>query len=104
MAETDYFARAVTERLPASLGNQRIGDVLNLSDYGPEVRDRLKSMTVRQLLPVNLGAAAVRAGNPRARVVLGGLASDVEFLRELFDEHGAEPHVDVVNLHSYYET
>lgn len=58
MAETDYFARAVTERLPASLGNQRIGDVLNLSDYGPEVRDRLKSMTVRQLLPVNLSRIA----------------------------------------------
>lgn len=50
------------------------------------------------------GAEGVRAGDPDAQVVLGGLAGDVDFLRELFDEHGAAGRVDVVNLHGYYET
>jgi hypothetical protein len=50
------------------------------------------------------GADGVRAGDPEARVVLGGLAGGVDFLRELFDEQGVAERVDVVNLHGYYET
>jgi hypothetical protein len=50
------------------------------------------------------GSEGVRAGDPDARVVLGGLAGGVDFLRALFDEHGAGERVDVVNLHGYYET
>lgn len=50
------------------------------------------------------GAEGVRAADPEARVVLGGLAGGVEFLRALFDEHGSGERVDVVNLHGYYET
>jgi hypothetical protein len=50
------------------------------------------------------GADGVRAGDPQARVVLGGLAGGVDFLRELFDEQGVAERVDVVNLHGYYET
>ena len=50
------------------------------------------------------GAEGVRAGDPQARVVLGGLAGGVDFLRELFEEPGVAGRVDVVNLHGYYET
>lgn len=50
------------------------------------------------------GADGVRAGDPDARVVLGGLAGGVGFLRALFDEQGVGERVDVVNLHGYYET
>jgi polysaccharide biosynthesis protein PslG len=50
------------------------------------------------------GSRGVRSGNPRARVVFGGLADDLVFLRTLFVEHGAAPLVDVVNLHRYAET
>lgn len=50
------------------------------------------------------GAMAVRAADPEAQVVLGGLAGGVEFLEELFDDWGAADSTDVVNLHSYYET
>jgi polysaccharide biosynthesis protein PslG len=50
------------------------------------------------------GSEAVRAGDPSARVVLGGLAWDVEKLRELLAIEGVEPAIDIVNLHSYLET
>ncbi len=50
------------------------------------------------------GAAAVRAADPGARVVFGGIAHDLGFLDAVLEEHGAAPHVDVVNLHNYYET
>lgn len=50
------------------------------------------------------GAEAVRAGNPDAAVVSGGLAGTVAFLEQLFDDWDAASLVDVVNLHAYYET
>ncbi len=50
------------------------------------------------------GAAAVRAADPGAAVVLGGIAWNVEFLAELFAAHDAAAAVDVVNVHSYAET
>ena len=51
------------------------------------------------------GAEAVHKASPEAKVVSGGLAGNVEFLAELFDRLGeAAALVDVVNLHSYYET
>jgi hypothetical protein len=53
---------------------------------------------------VSAGADGVRAGDPDARVVLGGLAGGVDFLRALFDDYGVGERVDVVNLHGYYET
>lgn len=53
---------------------------------------------------VRAGSAAVRAADPRARVVLGGIATEVSFLESLFREHRIAPAVDVVNLHSYFET
>lgn len=50
------------------------------------------------------GAQAVRRADPQARVVFGGLAGQVSFLASLFDRFGAARVVDVVNVHSYFET
>lgn len=50
------------------------------------------------------GAAAVRAADPGATVVLGGIAWNVEFLATLFAAYDAAAAVDVVNVHSYAET
>src|SRR5690606_19985674 len=50
------------------------------------------------------GSKAVREADPNAQVVFGGLAGGVHFLRKVFDHHAGSEHVDVVNLHSYYET
>jgi polysaccharide biosynthesis protein PslG len=50
------------------------------------------------------GSAGVRRANPQATVVLGGLAWDLEYLRELLAEHEVAPAVDAINIHSYFET
>ena len=50
------------------------------------------------------GAAAVRAADPSAKVVLGGLAWNLDFLRELFEDYDAQRDVDIINLHNYAET
>lgn len=70
----------------------------------PDNRDYWLGSASQYAALVAAGARAVRAADPRAKIVLGGLAGGVEFLRALFDEHGVSAHVDVVNLHSYYET
>jgi hypothetical protein len=53
---------------------------------------------------LRVGSAAVRGVDPALSVVAGGLAGRVEFLTELFDDFDAAALVNVVNLHSYYET
>ncbi|KUO63447.1 hypothetical protein APF79_06660 [bacterium BRH_c32] len=53
---------------------------------------------------VKIGSKAVRAADPEAKVVLGGLAHRVEFYRELFRDHGISPYVDIINCHNYFET
>ena len=50
------------------------------------------------------GSTGVRAADPKAKVVLGGISWNVEFLEELFCTHRIAPAVDVVNVHSYFET
>lgn len=53
---------------------------------------------------IRAGSRAVREADPGARVVLGGIATETEFIEELFARHGIAPAVDVVNIHSYFET
>ncbi|MDF3057671.1 MAG: hypothetical protein K0R17_1886 [Rariglobus sp.] len=53
---------------------------------------------------VRAGSRAVRAADPQATVVLGGIATETDFLEGLFLTDGIAPAVDVVNLHSYFET
>jgi hypothetical protein len=50
------------------------------------------------------GAAGVRRGNPEARVVSGGLAGTVGFLRALLGQAETARVIDVVNVHAYFET
>jgi len=50
------------------------------------------------------GARAVRQTDPNAKVVFGGLAWDLNFLESVLTNGEAMEHVDVVNLHNYYET
>jgi hypothetical protein len=53
---------------------------------------------------VHAGSAAIRSADARARVVLGGIAWNLDYLEELFRLHRIAPAVDVVNVHSYFET
>jgi hypothetical protein len=53
---------------------------------------------------VRVGSQAVRAADPLAQVVLGGIATELKFLDSLFRVQRIAPAVDIVNLHSYYET
>ncbi|MCU7497330.1 MAG: cellulase family glycosylhydrolase [Ignavibacteria bacterium] len=53
---------------------------------------------------VKIGSKAVRQADPKAIIVLGGLAVRPEFFRQLFRDYGISPYVDVVNMHNYYET
>jgi hypothetical protein len=53
---------------------------------------------------VRAGSRAVRAADPRATIVLGGIAGETDFLDTLFSSEHIAPHVDVVNIHSYFET
>lgn len=50
------------------------------------------------------GAAAVRRADPSARVVLGGIAGEVDFLTQVMEDGRVAAAVDVVNVHSYFET
>ncbi|RPH93500.1 MAG: hypothetical protein EHM72_16275 [Calditrichaeota bacterium] len=53
---------------------------------------------------VKIGSRAVRETDPKAIVVLAGLAHRTEFTLELFRDFGISPFVDVVNIHNYFET
>ncbi len=50
------------------------------------------------------GSAAVREADPSARIVLGGIAGEVDFLSKILVDGRVAPAVDVVNFHSYFET
>lgn len=63
------------------------------------------SGTVAQMAAlIRAGSRAVRAADPTARVVLGGIATELPFLEALFRQERIAPYIDVVNLHSYFET
>lgn len=53
---------------------------------------------------LNVGARAVRRGNPQAQVVVGGISWNTDFLLALFRDHDAARDAEIVNLHNYYET
>lgn len=69
----------------------------------PDNRDYWLGSAEQYAELLRVGARAVREHAPEARVVSGGLAGNVEFLAELF-EHDVADSIDVVNLHSYFET
>lgn len=50
------------------------------------------------------GADGVRSADPDAQIILGGIAWETIFIEQLLCDHDAEDHVDVVNVHAYFET
>ncbi len=50
------------------------------------------------------GSHAVRATDPQAKVVSGGIAWNVDFLGQLFSDHQISEAIDIVNAHNYHET
>ena len=50
------------------------------------------------------GSEGVRESDRTAKVVSGGIAWNLDFLRQLFEEHGISPFIDIVNIHNYNET
>jgi hypothetical protein len=50
------------------------------------------------------GSAAVHQTDPSANIVMGGLAWNPEFLEAMLQHPAALAHVNVINLHNYYET
>lgn len=69
----------------------------------PDNRDYWLGTNAQYVELLRAGAAGVRAGNPRATVVFGGIAGGTEFLAQAFAS-GAWRDVDVVNVHAYFET
>ena len=53
---------------------------------------------------VRAGSASVRRVDPKATIVLGGIAGELDFLAKLLRDEELGPFVDVINIHSYYET
>lgn len=53
---------------------------------------------------VKAGSKAVQEADPSAKVVLGGIAWQVDFVGTLLRDHNVGPSVDIINAHSYYET
>jgi endo-1,4-beta-mannosidase len=53
---------------------------------------------------VKAGSQAVRAADPSAVVVLGGVAWELDFVERLLRDHDLSRSVDVINVHSYFET
>jgi polysaccharide biosynthesis protein PslG len=68
----------------------------------PDSRDHWRGTTADYVKLLQTGAAAVRRGDPAAKVVLGGLAGNVDFLRAVMA--AAASSIDVVSLHAYFET
>lgn len=61
--------------------------------------------TVQQFAALlQTGARAVRQTDPTAKVVMGGLAWNPDFLSAVLADTAAISNVDVINLHNYYET
>lgn len=70
----------------------------------PDNRDYWLGSAAQYAALLQAGAEAVHGADPELKVVSGGLAGGVDFFRELFAQPGAAQAIDVVNLHSYYET
>jgi glycosyl hydrolase family 39 (putative alpha-L-iduronidase) len=70
----------------------------------PDNRDYWTGTVEQYAALVRAGASSIRAVDPEIRIVSGGLAGTIEFLSDLFDQPDLPAALDVVNLHSYYET
>lgn len=53
---------------------------------------------------IKAGAQAVKQADPDAKVVLGGIAYDPDFIMHMFRDYGLSHYIDIVNCHNYFET
>jgi polysaccharide biosynthesis protein PslG len=53
---------------------------------------------------IRAGSAAIRRADPKTKIVLGGIAWNLNFLQQLVSQPGMATNFDIVNLHSYLET
>lgn len=53
---------------------------------------------------IKAGSQAVRATDPSAKVVLGGIAWNPAYVATLLRDEGLSPYVDIINIHAYFET
>jgi polysaccharide biosynthesis protein PslG len=98
--DLNEFAEIVTLLATRYRGRIRSWELWN----EPDNRDYWLGSATQYAELVRAGAAAVHTVDPRISVVSGGLAGGVDFFRELFAQPGMARVIDVVNLHSYYET
>ncbi|HWE35848.1 MAG TPA: beta-galactosidase [Isosphaeraceae bacterium] len=70
----------------------------------PDIPEFWTGTTSQYAALLREGSRAVRETDPKAKVVLAGMAKRPEFLRELFEEENLSKFVDIINCHSYFET
>jgi hypothetical protein len=98
--DLDQFAELMSLLAARYRGRIRSWELWN----EPDNRDYWRGSTAEYADLLRKGADAVHAVDERLSVVSGGLAGQLEFLDELFEQHDAARFVDVVNLHAYRET
>jgi polysaccharide biosynthesis protein PslG len=91
------FVTALVTRYKDRIKTWELWNEPDIKEYWSGTAEDLARLT-------KIGAQAVRAADPTAKVVLAGLAHRVEFTKALFRDYGISPYVDIVNCHSYFET
>jgi len=94
------FGRFVTALVQRYKGKIHSWEIWNEPDNG----DYWTGSPADYAALLKAGSEAVHREDPAAKVVLGGLAWNTNYLRTLMQDHGISPLIDVVNLHSYNET
>jgi hypothetical protein len=95
---TQYYADFVTAVVTRNKGQIHYWELWNEPDYA--VHTWNGTLTQWVSLVLKPGYQAVKAVDPSARVVLGGLASDIR-LGAVY-QAGGGPYFDIVSFHAYY--
>lgn len=92
------FMRTIALRYKGRIHSWELWNEPDLEAYWTGTADELAPMIIE-------GARQVRAADPSAVIVLGGMAKGRSpFFEELVREHRITDWVDVVNVHGYFET
>lgn len=100
-ADFNWYAdvlRAIVHRYKHRVHVWEIWNEPDLAEYWRGSPDEFAEL-------VKLAARAIRAEDPQAVLVLGGMSKGPgEFYRQLHDEHHIEQYVDVIAMHAYAES
>jgi hypothetical protein len=97
VADFGRFVRKLVGRYKDRLHSWEIWNEPDIPEFWTGTRSQYAAL-------LREGSRAVRETDPKAKVVLAGMAKRPEFLRELFEEEKLSRFVDIVNCHSYFET